>query len=62
MFDTFSYQTSRQLKIGMSDINSRLKKKKQNETNLLFGVECLEFLQILSDRAETFNSIRFFWI
>ena len=31
---------------------------KHSQTNLLLGVECPEFLQILSDRAETFNSIR----
>ena len=30
---------------------------KHSQTNLLLGVECPEFLQILSDRAETFNSI-----
>ena len=30
---------------------------KHSQTNLLLGVECPEFLQILSDRAETFINI-----
>ena len=33
---------------------------KHSQTNLLLGVECAEFLQILSDRAETFKKYLYF--